>query len=48
MPGTAAEMLKTTRSELAPDPNANPLVRSSPAAGRVWGHSPHWPWNNTG
>ncbi|MFF4117392.1 thiaminase II/PqqC family protein [Streptomyces sp. NPDC001714] len=27
MPGTAAEMLKTTRSELAPDPNANPLVR---------------------
>ncbi|MFD8719056.1 transcriptional regulator [Streptomyces sp. NPDC059629] len=26
MPGTAAEMLKTTRSELAPDPNANPLV----------------------
>ncbi|MEU9150436.1 transcriptional regulator [Streptomyces sp. NPDC048417] len=26
MPGTAAELLKTTRSELAPDPNANPLV----------------------
>ncbi|MER7181954.1 transcriptional regulator [Streptomyces hyaluromycini] len=26
MPGTAAEMLKTTRSELAPNPNANPLV----------------------
>jgi hypothetical protein len=26
MPGKAAEMLETTRSELAPDPNANPLV----------------------
>ncbi|MFD4605046.1 transcriptional regulator [Streptomyces sp. NPDC058464] len=26
MPGTAAEMMKTTRSELAPNPNANPLV----------------------
>lgn len=26
MPGTAAEMLRRTRSELAPDPNANPLV----------------------
>ncbi|MEU0970563.1 transcriptional regulator [Streptomyces sp. NPDC005917] len=26
MPGTAAEMLRTTRSELAPDPNANPWV----------------------
>lgn len=26
MPGTAAELLKKTRSELAPDPNANPLV----------------------
>ncbi|WP_181802774.1 thiaminase II/PqqC family protein [Streptomyces shenzhenensis] len=26
MPATAAEMLKKTRSELAPDPNANPWV----------------------
>ncbi|MGW4909040.1 thiaminase II/PqqC family protein [Streptomyces sp. NPDC004270] len=26
MPRTAAELLKTTRSELAPDPNANPFV----------------------
>ncbi|MER6084430.1 transcriptional regulator [Streptomyces sp. NPDC001833] len=26
MPGTAAEVLKKTRSELAPDANANPLV----------------------
>ncbi|MGY4923014.1 thiaminase II/PqqC family protein [Streptomyces sp. 900105755] len=26
MPGKAAEMLETTRSELAPDPNVNPLV----------------------
>ncbi|MER6225756.1 thiaminase II/PqqC family protein [Streptomyces sp. 900105755] len=26
MPGKAAEMLETTRSELAPDPSANPLV----------------------
>ncbi|MFF4308603.1 thiaminase II/PqqC family protein [Streptomyces sp. 900105755] len=26
MPGKAAEMLETTRSEVAPDPNTNPLV----------------------
>ncbi|MFG2953968.1 transcriptional regulator [Streptomyces sp. NPDC048291] len=26
MPGTAVEMLETTRSELSPDPKANPLV----------------------
>ncbi|MFJ8493384.1 transcriptional regulator [Streptomyces sp. NPDC094038] len=26
MPGTAAEMLRTARSELAPDPKVNPLV----------------------